>query len=212
MFCSNCGAEARGNFCSACGEPLTGAPRAAEAEEVVRDWSRETRYEKLIHVPEVREMIDRHAAMAGKRATGEEFLALFEKAIPLGVPLGKIAPTAQALYAQMGIKTGKQRSEILPAAPGVVLVAVLCSLARHGQTVRKATQFEDGCLLEAAIPSDLRSFEGDLHISVRREGEGTRVDAATKISGQLFDWGKSNRCLDQFFNDLRTFSPGSPIT
>jgi len=182
---------------------LAAPPRAVE--DVAQDWSRETSYERLIRVPEIRDMIDRHAAMAVKRVSGEEFLSLCEKAIPLGVPFGKLVPSAQSFNAQLGIKTGKQRSKTLRTAPGVVMVAVLCSFARHDQAVRKTTQFEDGCLLEATIPSDLWALEGALHVSVRRAGEGTRVEAATKIPGQLFDWGKSNRCLKEFFNDLKSF-------
>ena len=64
------------------------------------------------------------------------------------------------------------------------------------------TQAADGCLLEAALPSDLFSLEGDLLVSVRRVRELAEVDATTRIGGQMFDWGKSNRCLDQLFDDL----------
>ncbi len=46
------------------------------------------------------------------------------------------------------------------------------------------------------------ALEGDLLVSVRRTASGAEVDAATKIGGQLFDWGKSNRSLDRLFADL----------
>jgi len=207
MFCSNCGAEARGNFCSKCGSPLTESPPASEAppasEEIVQDWSRETRYEKLIRVPEVRDMIDRHAAMNGKRLSGEEFLAFCDKVIPLGFPLAKLVTSAQTLNTRLGIKTGKQRSETLETPPGAVMVAALCSFARNGQTIRRASQLDDGCLLETTLPSDVWTLEGSLHLSVRQAGAGTLVEAATTIQGQLFDWGKSKRCLEELFRDLR---------
>ena len=61
----------------------------------------------------------------------------------------------------------------------------------------------DGCVFEAVLPSDPMSLEGDLTVSVRRQGAGTEVAAATKIAGQMFDWGKSRRCLDVFFADLQ---------
>lgn len=203
MFCSNCGAGARGNFCSSCGAPLEGPPRAVE--EIGGDWSRETRYERLIRVPEIRELIDRHAAMAGKQFSGEEFLALCEKLVPLGVPLGKLAAPAQSWGARLGIKTGKERSEILEAPPGVVIVASLCSFAKRGQTLRLTKQFGDGCLLEAAIPSDLRALEGVLRVDIRREDARTRVDASATIPGQMVDWGKCKRCLDALLDDLGGF-------
>jgi hypothetical protein len=134
--------------------------------------------------------------------TGEQFLALADKLVPLGVPLEGLVAVAQPLYARLGIKTGKERADQVPAPVGQVIVRALCSLARHGQTLRGVTQAADGCLLEATLPSDLFSLEGTLLVSVRRSGSQTAVSGATQIGGQLFDWGKSNRCLDQLFMDL----------
>jgi hypothetical protein len=68
--------------------------------------------------------------------------------------------------------------------------------------LRSVTQAEDGCLLEAVLPSDLFALEGDLLVSVRRSGGLAEVRASARIGGQIFDWGKINRCLDQLFDDL----------
>ncbi len=47
MFCSHCGAEASGNFCSSCGSPF--ADRAGtETSSAPADWSDEIRYEELL--------------------------------------------------------------------------------------------------------------------------------------------------------------------
>jgi hypothetical protein len=64
-------------------------------------------------------------------------------------------------------------------------------------------QFDDGCLLQAELPSDIWSFKGQLLVGVRKSEEGTRIDGATEIEGQLFDWGKSSRCLRTLFGDIR---------
>jgi hypothetical protein len=32
---------------------------------------------------------------------------------------------------------------------------------------------------------------------------GTRVDGATQIKGQLFDWGKNKRCVETLFADIK---------
>jgi hypothetical protein len=205
MFCSNCGAEASENFCSRCGAPLKNVPDSAGV--VTQDWSREVRYEKLIRIPEVRDMISRHAAMAKKGLTGEELLAFLDKVIPLGFSLEKLGAIVQPISAQLGIKTGKEHSETLANHPGTIMVAALCSLARHGQVLQQVRQFEDGCLLEATLPSDMWSFQGTFYVSVRAVGTGTRVDGATKIKGQLFDWGKSKRCLETLFADIKA-TPG----
>jgi len=224
MFCSECGKPAHGKFCSHCGEPLCGEPLCGEplavsdgsheliaveetpAElvtvEFVPEWDREVQYETILKFPGVRDTIERHARQAPKRMTGEQFLALADKLVPLGVPLEGLVGVVQPLYARLGIKTGKQRAHNIPAPIGRVIVRALCSLARHGQTLRGVTQAADGCLLEASLPSDLFSLEGDLLVTVRRNGSQAEVSGATRISGQFFDWGKSNRCLDQLFNDL----------
>ena len=200
MFCSNCGAEVSGNFCSKCGAPLRDISPSSTAPAA--DWSREVRYEKLIRIREVRDIVSRHAAMANKRLSGEEFLAFSDKVIPLGLSLEKLGAVVQPIYAELGVKAGKEYSETLSSPPGTV-VSALCSLARHGQILQQVRQFEDGCLLEATIPSDMWSFEGSLYITVRKAGTGTRVDGATKIKGQLFDWGKSKRCLETLFVDIK---------
>jgi hypothetical protein len=200
MFCSECGKPAGGKFCSHCGTPLAAAEVAPA--EVVADWDREVRYETILKFPGVRDTIERHARQAPKRMSGEQFLALADKLVPLGVPLEGLVSLAQPFYERMGIKTGKERARQVGAPVAKVIVRALCSLARHGQTLRGVTQAADGCLLEASLPSDLFSLEGKLVVSVRRDGPQAEVCGATHIPGQLYDWGKSNRCLNALFTDL----------
>jgi hypothetical protein len=119
-----------------------------------------------------------------------------------GVSISTIASIATPLFTALGIKTGKRRIESVRRPVGQVIVAVLCSLARHGQEVQKVHQGRDGCVIEAVLPSDLWSFAGELVVSVAATEEGAQVEAGTKIGGQLFDWGKSRRCLDQLFTDI----------
>lgn len=202
MYCSNCGEKASGNFCASCGARLATADGKPANAVVPLDWSQEVRYETLVQIPEVRDRIAREATGAKKSLTGEQYLELFDKAFSPAVSLKKVAEIAQPLYASWGIQTGKTRLGIMPAPVGKVIVAVLCSLARTGRTIKHVTQAEDGCVLEATMPSDLFSLEGEEVISIRRTAEGTRVEAATKIPGQLYDWGKCNRCLSKLFEEL----------
>lgn len=204
MFCSSCGAEARGNFCSECGEPIVRGVATAHAD--VEDWQHEIEYARLIRVPDVRDRIDRYAAMAPRRLSGKEFLALCDKVVSLGVPLESIGAMGQALWAQLGIETGKDHTEAFSIPPGTAIVAALCALARGGQPVQQVRQFTDGCLIEAKLPSDIWSFEGRLMVTIRRSDQITRVDGATEIKGQLFDWGKSKRCLQALFSDIKELS------
>jgi hypothetical protein len=204
MFCSECGKPAYGKFCSLCGAPMAITEAASDvvSVEIVPEWDREVQYESILRFPGVRETIERHARQTTRRISGEQFLMLADNLVPLGVPLEGLAAVVQPMYARMGIKTGKERVQHVQAPVGRVIVRALCSLARHGQSLRGVTQASDGCLFEATLPSDLFSLEGDLLVSVRRNGSQAEVCGTTRISGQFYDWGKSNRCLDQLFTDL----------
>lgn len=202
MYCSNCGTEASGNFCSKCGSPLNNAVQAVDTPTDI-DWSEEVRYEVLVRIPEIREKISRHAGMAKKGVSGEDFLGFIDKVVPLGFSLEKLSTVVQPVYAQLGIKTGKEQTEIIASPPGAVIVSAICSLASHGQILKRVRQLDDGCFMEAVLPSDMWSFEGEVLVVVRREGAGSRIELATKIKGQIFDWGKSKRCLEALFSDIK---------
>ena len=79
---------------------------------------------------------------------------------------------------------------------------MLCAHARHGRALRDVQQLADGCILTAALPSDLFALEGDLIVAISRTEGGTSVEARTEIPGQMFDWGKSTRCLDQLLGEI----------
>jgi hypothetical protein len=197
MHCSQCGKRAEGKFCWQCGAAL-------EPPTPPADWQFEQSYETLIRVPEVREAIAAHAGQARPGITGEQYLAMADKLIPMGVSLELLAAIVQPLYASWGIGMSRRRQERIDAPIGRVLLRVLCSLAAQGQKLRTVEQAADGCHIMAALPSDLWSMEGDLLIGVRGVGAVTEVEAATKIKGQYFDWGKSNQRLATLFRDLTT--------
>lgn len=199
MFCCECGKSARGKFCAHCGAPLK-----AEILSIEEPFhlDQEVRYESILKLPQVREKIERSARQATKHWTGEQFLALAEKLSPVPIPFEGIASVLQPLYASWGIKTGKQREQQVNAPVGQVIVRALCSLARHGQTLEHVTQANDGCAIEATLPSDFFALAGKLMVSIHRSGGQTKVQGATNIGGQVYDWGKSNRCLNRLFEDL----------
>lgn len=208
MFCSECGARASGKFCSSCGHKLSAGATHAEATVLVIDWHECFDYETLLGVAEVRDRIARAAAQAKKSISGEQLLDTYGNALgklaglPIALPMSSLAQLAQGAYAKLGVKTGKSRSEQLSQPVGTMLVSILCALARDGRMLRGVEQLTDGCILVAALPSDLLALEGDLIITVRRVPGGTLVEARTEIKGQLFDWGKSTRCLDTLFTEL----------
>lgn len=206
MFCSHCGHRAANRFCGNCGQPLEAEGGVAVAL-VEEPWEEEFRYETLLRSTHVRDTISRHAGFARKGMTGEQFLKICDKLMPIGVPMDSLAAVIQPIYAALGISTGKQRVERLPFSVGRVMLRTLCSLARRNQTLKDVRQAADGCVFTSVLPSDLFALEGELLVSLRRRDQGTEVNAATKIGGQWFDWGKSNRALDAFFADLQ-LEPG----
>lgn len=214
MFCSECGKQARGKFCSHCGARLDadgGAGHGDDAggddsQELLRgDWSQVVDYDQLLRYAEVRERIALAAAEATAGLTGEQFVEACEKALkPLGlapVPLAAIVKFAQPLHAKLGVKTGKRREQLFDLPPGVVLTGVLCSLARHGQQVKATQSHPDGSTITAELPSDVFALAGTMTVTVRRSGAGTAVEASTHIPGQMFDWGKSQRRLEQLLSE-----------
>jgi hypothetical protein len=215
MFCSECGHQATGKFCSNCGQALLQTTSNAAASPAIElgilpattDWTTLTNYEALLHIPTVRERIARHAALSKKKLTGEEFLEACDKFLtPLtgGVPFTLIANLTQPLSTRLGLKTGKTRCERLGRPTGTVIVAALCSLAQNGHELGEVTQLENGVTLRAAAPSDLWSLKGEIHLDIRSVGSVTQIEAAFTVPGQIYDWGKSQRGLTQLFTDLAT--------
>lgn len=201
MYCSNCGRQAAGNFCSACGASLNSS---TPSDQCVQPMPGD--FAALARMADVKQLVAQHAALCKRKVTGEEFLQFFDKPFVLlgGIPISPIATVGAKLYAKLGVKTGKARAERIDRPPDQVFVAALCSLAQKGQVIKELHTATDGCAIEAVLPSDVWSWEGVMTVILKRADAATEVEAQTLIKGQLFDWGKSNRALDAFFRDLRT--------
>jgi hypothetical protein len=210
MYCSQCGVKANGKFCHECGSLLS-VPDAvlamADKESVhvtTTDWEVDPLYENVIRIESVRSIIAHHAANAPKGISGEALLAIYDKVVQSPISLERLAAVVQPLYASWGIRTGKERTELIRIPIGRAIAQTLCSLAKHGQALQNVEQHENGCLVNADLPSSVCALKGTLTISLHSNESDTRVAATTSIPGQLYDWGKSQRCLEQLFSDLRT--------
>ena len=207
MFCTNCGLKGTGNFCASCGTKHGPVADQESVPEVLPvDWEHEFRYEVLLRVPEVRDRLSK-CGSARKKMTGEEWLGLSDhifKPLCHGVSLKTVATIALPIYTKMGIKTGKTRTEVVTEPVGRVIVNVLCALAETGLPLAAVHQGDAGCVIEAKLPSDLWSFEGQLVVTIERTNTGTSVGAQTNIPGQWYDWGKSAKYLQQLFGYLQT--------
>ena len=149
-------------------------------------------YEALLQVQGVKDLLARQIP-ATSLMTGEQFLSLFGKVVSTSGVL------AADLYSRMGINTSKMRSQHLSRPCGKVLVAVLCHLAQANLQIQTVQQARDACILICTIPSDMLSFKGELIVTVTKKGTGTQLEAATKIPGQKYDWGKGKKILERLF-------------
>ena len=160
----------------------------------------------MLHFPEVRDLIARHAPPAAKGLTGEDFLKIcdtFSKPLTgLPISISKLTAVIVPIYARLGIETGATRKELLEAPIGKMLVAAVCSLSRRSRPLKEVHQGENGCVIEASLPAGLRSYEGQIVLSIDRQQSGTLVDARAKIPGQKYDWGVSRKCIEEIFDDL----------
>lgn len=209
MYCSECGVKASGKFCHNCGQILhapdsTPASQNEGVNQQNENWEHDPRYETIIQVDAVRKVITHHAENAPKIISGEAILAVYDKVMSSPIPLEKLAAVVQPLYESWGIRTGKDRQEFVNTPIGRGIARCLCSMARHGQKLQNVEQHNQGCILTAELPSSVCSLKGTLTISLQTCQAQTQVAAKTSIPGQMYDWGKSDRCLQQLFEDLRS--------
>jgi len=209
MYCSECGVKASGKFCHNCGHLLLvpDSNLVLKNDDVTRqneNWEHDPHYENIIQVEAVRTVIAHHGEKAPKIISGEAILAVYDKVMSSPIPLEKLAAVVQPLYASWGIRTGKERQEFVTTPIGRCIARCLCSMARHGQKLQNVEQHNEGCVLTAELPSSVCSLKGTLTISLQARQAQTQIAAKTSIPGQMYDWGKSNRCLEQLFEDLRS--------
>jgi hypothetical protein len=185
------------------------------------DWARDVRYDTLIAVPDVRASIANCALRSRPGVSAEQCLAFFDVVSPTvaGALTAGVAPTLSALslsklsnvlvpiFVGLGIRASHTRSADLPIPPGLVIAATLCSFARYGQTLQSAQQYDDGCLLQATLPSELRAWSGVLYVGISVMADDvTHVNGAVTVKGQMFDWGEGVKKLDHLFADLNVAS------
>jgi hypothetical protein len=206
MFCANCGAAlGGGNFCAKCGASRHADSPTRATPSDPADWADEVRYDVIVAIPAIRDLIAENFAAATQSANTQRLIDRIDLMVAgrsAEAGLG-LAAVLQSSMARRGVKASGERAELVQRPVGWVLADVLCLLAGCGHNVRRVQQGTNGCALECVIaPSSRLLIGGELLVTVERARQGTSVRAVTHLPGLIRDWGSSRRVLDQFFNNL----------
>ncbi|MDA7980726.1 MAG: hypothetical protein MPJ50_18375 [Pirellulales bacterium] len=233
MYCPECGVDGSGKFCVECGTKLSNADKTKDASTskdgdlLTGDWTIESRYERLIRYPFVRDQITLAGQGRPNRVSGEQLLKLYDTVASPGVSLEKLSVAILPILDGIGVKTASQAEYQAVVAPGRLLLATLCALASGGYDIENVDQLSNSCIIMAFLPATLITNRGKIVVTIMQKSEldkttnsaidgavdGAVADtddaeettvpadpvmqlkAATKISGQILDWGKGKRIL-----------------
>jgi len=154
--------------------------------------------------PAIREIVSGQASYTPAAGISEKEMA------DLLAPLANLSSgnfylamkAGEALGKAMGIKSTRQLQKIFPARYQYTSVVLACVLAlRHLQDeIVSLYDTPRGSIIELKMPTDLWSFGGMLTIEFIDEGpSGIVVNGESEIKGQVFDWGKGKRTLEEIF-------------
>ncbi len=199
MYCSDCGERATGKFCCHCGH-------AIGREQPTVDWRESLDYQVVSTVPEVRDAVARALRTAQQGVNGSQVLQLADgiaSSFTGGVSSLAVAKIAQPLYAKMGLRTCKQRSEFAMQPPGEAIAGMLYALAQQGLTPYDATHNAESCVMRVVMPADLKLLEGVLTVTVKRHVAGAHITVAAQVDGQWIDWGVCQHRIDKLFTSIQ---------
>lgn len=217
MFCTQCGKQSGGadKFCSGCGHPLAGiavepsSALAPPSTPIEVDWKASDDFREVFGHPHVQARIRRVADSSKTGMSAEEFLKIAQPLMSLAgagsVKLSVLSGLVVPLYAKLGMKSQTEVQSGFKSSFGETLAASLCALAARGQAIQDIKSAENGCLIEAKLPSSMWNWEGSLFLSLEHHPEGILAKGNVSIPGQAFDWGRGKATLNTLFEDIRTY-------
>lgn len=111
-----------------------------------------------------------------------------------------IMKASDALWSNLGVNGKKRFCQEFAGAYPDVAGRFLQALAHHDCSVSALWDTASGCFVEARQPADVLSLRGAIGADVIAVSPNlVRVEVATETRGQIFDWGKSRRLIDQVF-------------
>ncbi|MGH2514249.1 MAG: hypothetical protein ACRDHP_01200 [Ktedonobacterales bacterium] len=113
----------------------------------------------------------------------------------------------QALGNRLGIKTGKQLSRGFPVPYPTTVLALVLALRRLDKEITAIFDTPRGSSVEAKLPTDLFSMGGTMSFEIIDAGPPqTIIQGSAEIKGQIFDWGKTARALNEVFDTATDYA------
>ena len=205
IYCPECREKITGKYCAECG--TKGVDKNEIKGLVIKSWWEEKDLKLVVENPTVQGIIKRYLAQSKKSISADVFLKRIDTIFsPLtGLSLKEVVDVALPIYKKLGIKTGKSKTVSYTDLIQKVLLKILCSLAKNNYPLIEAKEALNGMVLIAEIPSDMKTFGGEVIISLKENEAEVEVGIDAKIKGQLFDWGKSKSVIKNIHKDIEDF-------
>jgi len=105
-------------------------------------------------------------------------------------------------WAARWIGTGKEARHVVEQPYGYVVLGVLTFLAERKMRLTAIAETSDEGLIEAILPRNALSIEGQVIVRLRADEGRVIIEAAVKVPGQMYDWGRSTRTLAKLFETV----------
>ncbi len=169
-------------------------------ETLVVPWAHDVDFQKLTGRGGVRRQLEAAARQARGGVSADRWIDLLDNTVPRPA---KAAIATMSLLEQLRVQSGESRLVALPQPTGLVSVALLKFLARHGQPLIEVRQAADGCLFVATIPADVWQCKGTLYVQLQRTEGETLAEFRAVVPGHTTDTAGRSRLLDELVGDLR---------
>ena len=174
---------------------------------VAGSWKTESDLNRFLKNKEVKTIIRNVIKTSKQSISADEFLKRADVLVtPItGLSLKKTADIVLPIYKRLGIRTGKSQIGFYQSTIQEIVLKVLCSLAKNDYPLTKVEQANDGVIILAEIPSDMKTFGGEIIIAIQEQDNTIQVNIDAKIKGQLYDWGKSKSAVKKIQKDIAEF-------
>ena len=112
-----------------------------------------------------------------------------------------------SIYSKLGINSKKkaERSFSIEYKYAVLFLAV--TLHDTGREIEAVEDTKDGCVIQASLESDWKTFGGTLFFDIYEKSKNeTHIVGKSIVKGQLTDWGKGKNTLNQIFDKISCFN------